>query len=361
MAASSFIYPKSRASVQVQSEYIAPLVADNPIFDIFPVRERDVAVVRVTQKDSAYGLQQFRGLDGEPAHVVRTGTNVTEYEPGVYGEFIRITEKEMTERARMDQPDAPMDVSDYVTDARQLLNERSVQRKAANGWAALGGSLLLFKPGPNDTIVQQSYAYNVKTYAPTVPFNQLATAAPIAAFQTVQQYQIGLSVDYGAGATAYLNTVTANTILNNANNADYNGRRGQFGQTLNSLSGINQYWQMQNLPKLVIVDGGYYATRTAAINAGSLAAGNFQKYIPDGRIIVVGARPGNVPIGEYTMTRCLPKRAGVGAMGDYAYVADSSIGLNCAVKTPPTLEVHQGHSGMPALFYQSAVTVMTVF
>ena len=86
--------------------------------DIFSERAVNAGEVRWTQEDNYYGLQQFRGLDGEPTHVQRVGLKTYSYEPGVFGEFVTVTEEELTKRAGTAPLDTtPIDVSDLVLGA----------------------------------------------------------------------------------------------------------------------------------------------------------------------------------------------------------------------------------------------------
>jgi hypothetical protein len=355
----SFIYPKSYEVQAIQAEYMQPLMDADPIFKIFPLRNRNTAELRWSQDDTGYGLAQFRGMEGEEGKVQRIGRNVTVMETGVFGEYAQVTEKEITERARLDDvgDNLPIDATEIVTEIDQQLMQRSVARKRYNGWQALQGNLVLTKPGPNDSITEQVYSYPVQTYSALVPWATFATAKPIIDLQNVVQLAIGRSVDFGAGATMYMTSATANLALNNQNNADLNGRRTQFGATINDINGLNSYFVAQNLPRIVTIDDGYYKSKSAALTPGPT---NFTKYIPDGKVIIVGKRPGNVPIGEYTLTRNIYRGYGDGAMGDYRFVKDSSVGLNTPVDVPANLSVHRGHNGGTSLFYSSAVIVMDV-
>ena len=360
-----FVYPKSYEIQAIQAEYMQPLMDADPIFKILPLRNRNTAELRWSQEDTGFGLAQFRGMEGEESRVQRLGRNVTVMETGVFGEYGQATEKEITQRAANDMigDNLPIDATEIVAEIDQQLMQRSVARKRYNGWQALQGNLVLTKPGPNDTITEQTYAYPVQTYSALVPWATAATAKPLIDLQNLVQMAIGRSVNFGAGGTSggggrmYMTSATANLLINNANPNDLAGRRDMFGATLNNIPGINNYFSAQNLPSIVPIDDGYYASKSAALALGPT---NYRKFIPDGKVIVVGSRPGNVPIGEYTLTRNIYKSYGDGAMGDYRYMKDSAAGINTPVDVPAKLSVHRGHSGGVSLFYSSAVIVMDV-
>jgi hypothetical protein len=156
----------------------------------------------------------------------------------------------------------------------------------------------------------------------------------------------GHSVDLGAGAIAYMNSVTSNRMLNNANAADLSGRRITAGNTLNNLGDVNRYYAAQNLPQVQVYDGGYQTTPTVGATVGP-----FVKFIPDGKVVVVGKRTSGARVGEYFKTR----NASNGLRpGSYAYTIDRANGVNGEKRTPANIERHRGHNGGP-IYFPSAV------
>jgi hypothetical protein len=67
-------------------------------------------------------------LDGAPTRVQRAGEKVYTYEPGVFGEYVDITETELTRRAGYSPAGTPIDVSDLVVNADQQLINREFDR-----------------------------------------------------------------------------------------------------------------------------------------------------------------------------------------------------------------------------------------
>jgi hypothetical protein len=170
-----------------------------------------------------------------------------------------------------------------------------------------------------------------------------ATATPIANFQAVQQLGMaaGHSVDLGAGAIVYMNSVTSNRMLNNANAADLSGRRITAGNTPNNLADVNRYYAAQNLPQVQVYDGGYQTVPTVGATVGP-----FVKFIPDGKAVVVGKRTSGARVGEYFKTR----NASNGLRpGSYAYTIDRANGVNGEKRTPANIERHRGHNGGPII------------
>jgi hypothetical protein len=297
----------------------------------------------------------MRGLDGAPTHVQRLGSNTYNYEPGVYGEYIDITETELTTRAgSIAISAAPIPVGDLVMQAQmQLINREYDRMEASISTLLTTGQLTVKLDGPDG--LQRSYTdvYTTQTYTAAIPWSSYSTATPILNFQSVQQLGVGISVDLGAGAIAYMNTATANQLLNNTNTADFGGRRNQYGATYNNLENVNQFLLGQNLPKIQTDDRGYYPKlgETGGVSAG------FVKFLPDGVVAVVGKRPGGARVGEYQLTRNMSNG---GNPGSYQYIVDRINGVNGEKRTPANIEVHRGHNGGPALYYPSSVVIMTV-
>lgn len=348
-----FVYPSNFKITQIMPDLMQRGREGRVGLDIFPPTEVNVAEVRWIQKDNYYGLQQFRGLGGEPTHVQRVGLKTFAYEPGVFGEFVDINEQELVRRAGSAPIDTtPIDVTDLVMEADEQLIGREFDRMEASVWSILTtGTLSLSKPGPNAATIAYTDTYPIQSYTASVTWGTSATATPIKDFQNVQQLQLGRSVDFGAGAVAYANQVTLNKLMNNQNTADLNGRRTQYGATINNLADIGSYWQAQNLPRLVAYDQGYFAT------IGLTGAGSFTKFIPDNKVVVVGKRPGNARVGEYQLTRNASNNLNAGS---YRYMIDRINGVNGEKRTPANIEVHRGHNGGPAVYYPSAIVVMNV-
>lgn len=103
---------------------------------------------------------------------------------------------------------------------------------------------------------------------------------------------------------------------------------------------VNEQFRAQGLPQMRVYDEGYVDDD-----------GNFFPYIPDGYVVVVGVRPGNVPIGHYWLTRNV-----VGcdvSTGFWQKLVD-----NCDREVPRKITMYDGHNGNPALEYPRAVVVL---
>jgi len=81
--------------------------------------------------------------------------------------------------------------------------------------------------------------------------------------------------------------------------------------------------------------------------------GTFTPFIPDNTAVVVGRRIDGSPIGNYKMVRNA-NNPGL-APGPYTKVIDRG-----ETTVPRTIEIHDGHTGGPALFFPSAIVKATL-
>lgn len=347
-----FVYPTNFELQQIEPDLMARAAEGRLGLQIMPIRNVNAAEVRWNQMDNFYGLQSLRGLDGAPTRVRRVGNKTYAYEPGVFGEYVDITETELTRRAGYSPIGTDIDVSDLVTEADSQLMNRELDRIESTIWTLLTtGTFSIKLDGPNGTQVGFNDTFALQTYSAVVPWATSATATPIADFQKVQQLGVGHSVDLGAGAIAYMNSVTSNRMLNNANAADYNGRRIS-ASTINSVADFNRYLLAQNLPQIQVTDSGYQPTITV-----TNVTPPFTKFLPDGTVVVIGKRSSGAKIGEYVKTR----NASNGLQpGSYAYTIDRANGVNAEKRTPANIERHRGHNGGAVLYLPSSIVVMSV-
>jgi len=335
-----YVYPDSIELRAIEQDKIARLTQDRPIFEIFPIREVDDWVIAWEQLDNYRGLQQLRGLNGAPPKVSKTGLKRFTEEPGVYGEFEEIDERELTRRRRIGTFNQPIDIEDLVVQAQDKLILRRLDRIESIGWTLLAAGI--FSVPSLSGAIAHTAAYQMQQYAPTVPWATSLSATPLLDFRNIKLLGRGHSVVLDRTAKAYMNSSTANRLYANQNQADLYGRRTMGLGTYNSPEQINQLLLGDNLPQIVEYDETYLDETNA-----------FQLFIPTGTVIVVGRRPSGVPVGEYIMTRNVNNPSG--EPGAYTRTLDR--GENTV---PRSVEVHDGHNGGPTLLYGSAVVRMQV-
>jgi hypothetical protein len=336
----AYVFPTSAELQQIAQDKMPNLLTNRPIFDIFPMRSVNEALLIWEQLDNFKGLQQVRGLNGQPPKVQPVGLKQYQMQPGVYGEFLPINELEMTIRRAPGSWNTPVDITDMVLEKQDQLLQRRLDRIEQICWILLATGI--FSVAASHGSIIHTDQFPIQTFTALTSWATFATATPLADFSAVQLLSRGHSVDFGARAQAYMNRATFNNLRSNINAADIYGRRTAGLGTFNNLQGINQLLTGDDLPGLVVYDGGYFNE-----------AGTFIPFIPVNTVIVVGVRPAGQTVGEYRMTRNFnnPDMA----PGPYMRVIDTG-----EYTVPRNIEVHDGHNGGIVLWYPSAVVVMNV-
>lgn len=333
-----FLYPSSVVLEQINQELAPRLMANRRAFDILPTRNVDAHLLEWDQKDNYLGLQQVRGLNGQPSRVKQTGGKRYQMQPGVYGEFELLDELQLTTRRQWGTFSGSIDVTDLVREAQDKLLQRRLDRIEKMIWDLVIAGTFSVAEG---TSVLHTDSYTTQTFSASVPWATVATATPLADLRAIQLKSRGYSVNFGAQAVAYLNRSTMNALLNNTNATDLYGRRTGGLGTFNSLAQVNQLVAMDDLPTFVVYDDGYLDD-----------SGTFQLFIPNNKVAIVGARRDGDPIGEYRYTRNA-NNPGMGP-GPYMKVVDDPDDV------PRSVVVHDGHNGGAVIYHPAAIVIATV-
>jgi hypothetical protein len=340
----TYLYPEARELREIGPNLVTDLTMNDVLFQVMPIRTTNAPVLQWSLDDDEYGLQQLRGLDGANVHVIPTGRSSFMAEPGYFGEFETITERELTKRGGSIIGEATVDVSDLVARQFRQLVGREVNR--IRQIIALLLTTGTFSVSGKGGTLTHTDTFAVQTDAGS-DWSTPGTATPLADARDVQQMGSQYGVEFGAASLRIMNRVTANRMLSNTNTADLGGRRTVGGGTINSIEETNRIYQGEDLPQVVVYDKGYKND-----------AGTFVKFIPDDTVVYVGRRTDGDAIGEYRMTRNLNNPGG--APGSFEYIKDYAQGINAPKETPPRIETHRGHNGGPVLLRPSAIVVQSV-
>lgn len=339
----SLVYPTAQKLRTIEQDLLPLMVRDDPVFDVFPMVNDDTDLLRWEQKDNYVGLQQLRGINNRPPRISRIGTKGYLARPGVYGEYGVIDEEEITKRRPFGTIGGPpIDISEPVMEIQEQLLIRRLNRVRQIAWLLMATGTFAVSNGQG--VLMHTDAYTMQTFTATVPWGTTATAHPLADLRLAKILGRGKSVVFDGASRIWVNAVTANNIMNNANAADLFGRRGMVGTTLNSLTDINAIFLANDLPQIKVYDEGYLDD-----------TGTFQLFIPNNVAILIGRRSNNAPLGEYRMTRNANNPGA--APGPYMRVIDN---INTTLEVPRQITVHDGHNGGPVLFYPSAIVRMAV-
>lgn len=335
----AYIYPTNEELQLIAQTKVAALEMDDPIFEHFPVVNVDSHILSWEQRDNYKGLQAVRGLNGQPKRVNFVGGKRYTMEPGVYGEFATVDEIELTTRRPWGQFNGPINIDDLVTERQDFLLNRRISLIRSILWTLVTtGS---FTVADEEGKTKHAGAFSIQTYSAGVAWGTAATAVPLANFRAVQLLSAGYSVNFGSQAKAYMNRVTFNKLVANTNTADIAGRRTSGLQNVLNLSEINSVLLGEDLPQIVIQDDGYYNE-----------SGTWTRFIATDKVVVIGSRPANQPVGDYAMTRNATN-PNLSA-GPYMKVVDDEDDV------PRNIKVHDGHNGGPRIYFPSAIVVMSV-
>jgi hypothetical protein len=340
----TYLYPEAREIREITPNLVVDLTKNDVLFQVMPIRSVNAGLIQWSLDDDEQGLQQLRGLDGAPVHVTPQGRNSYVSEPGYFGEFETITERELTERGGSIVGEATVDLTDMVmTRARQLVGREVTRIRQIIATLLTTGTFSV--SGKGGTLTHTD-TFALQTLSGS-DWSTAASSTPLADFRTVQQKGSEFGVTFGASSLAIMNRVTANRMLNNTNASDLGGKRTLGGGTINSIGETNRIVMGEDLPQIVIYDNGYKND-----------AGTFTKFIADDKVVFVGRRVDGDRIGEYRMTRNLNNPGGT--PGSYDYIKDYIRGVNAPKETPPRIEVHRGHNGGAVIFRPKAIVVASV-
>jgi hypothetical protein len=290
------------------------------------------------QEDNWVGLQQVRGINAEFSRVQKTGSKRYVMAPGYYGEFETVDEQELTELRPLGTFGGDtVDVTDLITPKQDRLLAREIDRIRYIAWTLVStGTFSVSLPTGG---VAHTDTYTTQTSTGS-DWSTAATSTPLADFRALNTLGRGKGVSFGGRARAYMNQVTANRLMLNANAADVGGKLVTGGNNIITLDDVNRVNLANDLPQIVVHDDGYLND-----------AGTFVPFIADDKVVVIGARTDGGRIGEYQMTRNASNPNS--APGPYDEVIESLL-------PPKNIGVYRGHNGGPALFFPSAIIIMSV-
>lgn len=338
--ADNLIYPTSQKLMMIEQDLLPVMVENDPVFSIMPMQNEDDDILRWEQKDNFKGLQQIRGLNGDPPRIARIGGKSFVAQPGYYGEFGVVDEREITKRRKWGTFGEPIDIEEPVLEIQAQLLQRRLNRVRRIAWNLLVNGT--FSVSTREGVILHTDTYSLQTYTALVAWGTVATARPLADLRLMKLLSRGSSIVFDAQSRIYANASTINNVLQNQNAVDLYGQRVGGGNTVNTVMAANAIFLSNDLPQLVPYDEGFIDD-----------SGTFQLFIPNGVAIGVGRRTNGAALGAYRMTRNAQNPGA--APGPYTQVID-----NLGRGVPRQIEVHDGHNGGPVLWYPSAIVRMAV-
>src|SRR4051812_47131114 len=97
----SQVLPTSATLKLVAQDKLPLLTRDDAAFELFPMTTEDVVELQWEIRGNVVGLQNVRGLNGQPGVVKLIGMNRFKAEASQYGDAVVIDEKQITERRKL--------------------------------------------------------------------------------------------------------------------------------------------------------------------------------------------------------------------------------------------------------------------
>lgn len=344
--------PNLVALQEVEQEILPVLTMNDPLFDLFPIDSEDAATIEWEQKDNFAGLMAVRGINGNPGRVQKVGSKTYQMEPGYYGGFYPLDEKELTKRRQLGTFDDPINIDDLITEGLEHLMTQQVNRmRKIIADVITTGTFSVVDDLTG--AVQHTDSFTLPSSSASIPWTTLTTAVPLLNIRAALATRIGYSYDYGKDAIMLMNQNTYNNFVNNNNSADLAGKRASYGQTYASVGGINELLAADNLPQILVYNESYLATPSSTPTL----------LIPDGKVVICGKRKTGRSLGNFTITRNANNPDMAAA--PYLWIVDPFQGATGNVlpssAIPRTIEVHRGFNGGIKLPFPGGFYVLTAY
>lgn len=337
--ATTFITPTSLELSTIGQKLLPTLRKDNPIFAHFPERNRNNHVVAWEQWDNFRGMMQPRGLNGKPPLVNPLDSTWFSMTPGTYGEYMTLSEREMTAKRQEGTISDVVDVNSEVLIRSNKLTHRQVKRESYILWQLVTNGYFVSTDALGTILHADSY--DQRTFSAVIPWSTVATAVPLSDLRQLWTYEPGYSITFQAGE-GFANNVTVLNLLGNQNANDLKGLRVEGGGTYNSLERTNEIFVGNGLPPIRRWPGGWEDDN-----------GVFQKDIADNQIQFFGSRTDGETIGAWANTRNSNNEP-MGAPGTYYKVFTNPYDV------PSTPQIHRGMNGGVELYFPSALVTYYV-
>lgn len=316
-------FPTNVSLTQVVQEYAADREKLLGI-KIAPFEEHWTQRVQWDELDNERGMTAPHNMKSDPRVDSRPGSKLREYEPIPFKETDLITEAELLRARQLGTLGGVVDLHDLIGRTSKSRVDKTYLRAEDCIWQALRGTLDIDENG-----VRVYETFPIQTYNVVIDWDEFGTATPLRDDMAVALLFRGTGAS-AKGAKAYCNQTTLNWRLQNANDDDLRGFRSQnFLSVAYSLEEMNKIQEARGLPTYEVYNEGYVDE-----------AGNFQTFIEDGEVIVLGKRPEGQRIMTFAMTPSFHViKNGVPAPGFFSFIEVNG------QPNPGAMEVSLSHLG----------------
>jgi hypothetical protein len=321
---------------------------------LLPMNTSMAQKVRWDERDHDRGLTAPHVMGTDPKNDARQGSKTYEYEPIPFKETDILKESEILRARELGTLAGTLDLSAEIARIAKNRYDKTMARIEKLIWDTLRGSIAIDENG-----VKVTETFAVQTHTPSVDWDTVATAKPLADFNALKLKfrKTGASA---AGAVAYLNQTTLNWLLENTNDNDIKGfQNANFTHLPYSLDELNKIFAARGLPTLICYDEGYVDESDTYTN-----------FILDGEVFVIGKRPAGENIGDFTSTPSLHNnKNGQPAPGYFSVIEVNgqpseqvgSISMSqLGTAKNPKVEITGGIYGGTRLLYPKSVVKFTV-
>lgn len=321
--------------------YLPRALESRELLKIMPFNKVDEVDLIYERRQLGTGLQGARGLGGTTNPVKKPGLDQFRVSPGYYGDHYTITEEELVKLRDAGAWDKFENYDKQTARAAEHLTQRFLDR-CENSIAQILMSGAFTAVNALGQVYDQQ-VYNVPQYTPGTLFSDLSNSQPLNYIRDlIPTLELLVSVDFRKGFML-MSRPTLNLLLKNQNAADLNGRRLNYGNTVNNVEDFNDLLVSNDLPKVKVYDEGYYSDPP-----GSAPSKN--RFVTNGKIVLVGTRKDGDPVGEYTLTRAAQNERS--APGEWYQVEDRRD------RDPCQVILRSGHNGGPRCFYPEGLATI---
>jgi hypothetical protein len=314
------------------------------LLKLFPFFKDNSTKLIYERRGFVTGLQWARGEGGPTGPVRRPGIESFSVAPGRYGDYYDVTESELEDMRDVGSWNEFESDTAQVARGSEYLNTRFLDR-AENSIAQMMMTGVISASNVAGTEMDRQ-VFNIPQYTPAILFDQLATAVPLNYIRKlIPKLMLGIAADFRKGFLL-CSRPTLNLVMNNANPADFFGRRADYGATFNKLEDLNDFMASNDLPQFKTYDEGWYSDPVG--NAKPV----FNRFLTNGKVVLCGVRDDGEPIGEYRLTRAAANPGS--APGEWFSVEDRRN------MEPFKVILRQGHNGGCVPYYPEAIACLNV-
>ncbi len=323
--------------------------------EYLPFEEKTTSRVQWDDRDNARGMTAVHKMGTDPQTDAREGSRVKSYTPIPFKETDVIAEDELLQARELGTLNNTVNIDGLVAQTIRDREDKNFIRAEWARWEALRGLLDINEKG-----VRVRETFPVQVYDPLVEWDNHATATPLRDMAAASQLLIGTGSS-AEGAVAITRSSTFTHLLENTNDADLRSLRSEAGGSANyDLEAVNKLLTKRKQPIFRLYDEGW--------NDGDAEVAEWNFFVHEGDIHIIGKRPKNQKVGAVAMTPTLHRiKNGQPAPGMFSIIEVNGQGAagmmqfdlaQVGLHKNPKLEITGGFYGGPFLRYARSVIRM---